>query len=247
MLIDKLDKIFNRIPILGFQGTTLIDYPDVISSILFTGYCNLTCPYCHNRDLVEVNSETMTKMPASYFISEMKKRAKIVKGVNITGGEPLLYGNDIIELCKFIKEELGLKVKVDTNGTKFETLYDLVNSGFVDYIAMDVKTIISKYSIVGVKSEEELSNIKQSIEFLKNQDSVKYEYRITLSKSILELTDVEEYGNLVKGGEKLFIQQFTPVNTLDPTWIDEQPYSIDEVKKISEILNHFIPTSIRGI
>ena len=172
MLQQKLEKIFEKIPMYGFQGTTLIDYPGVISSILFTGHCNLKCPYCHNRDLVYVNEEVMTKMPADYLLSEMQKRKKIVKGINITGGEPLLFEEGILELVDFVKNDLDFKVKVDTNGTRFETLKKLVETGNVDYIAMDVKAIPSKYSLLGVESAEDVENIKKSIEYLKTQNVV---------------------------------------------------------------------------
>ena len=38
--------------ILGLNKTTLLDYPEHVAATIFTGGCNLRCPFCHNRDLV---------------------------------------------------------------------------------------------------------------------------------------------------------------------------------------------------
>ena len=57
----------------------------------------------------------------------------------ISGGEPTLQP-DLLEFCKFCKD-LGYRVKVDTNGGRNYIVNDLVSSGHVDYIAMDVKHV----------------------------------------------------------------------------------------------------------
>ncbi len=247
MLEEKLSKIFKKVPIYGFQGTTLIDYPKVISSILFTGGCNLKCPYCHNKDLVYLNKEVMTPMPASYFLAEMEKRRKLVKGVNITGGEPLLFEEGMLELVDFLKNDLGFKVKVDTNGTRFETLKKIVESGNVDYIAMDVKALPEKYNLLGVEKDSDIESIKKSIEYLKNQTMVEYEFRITITPIHLPKEDVKQYGELLKDGSELFIQQFSPTNTLDPSWETKNPYSKADIEEIAQELNNYIKTSLRGL
>jgi len=36
----------------GFQKTSLIDYPNHLSAIIWTVGCNFRCPFCYNRDLV---------------------------------------------------------------------------------------------------------------------------------------------------------------------------------------------------
>ena len=36
----------------GFNKTTLLDYPGHLASTVFTGGCNMRCPYCQNADLV---------------------------------------------------------------------------------------------------------------------------------------------------------------------------------------------------
>jgi pyruvate formate lyase activating enzyme len=35
----------------GFQKTSLLDYPDRISAIVWTNGCNFHCPFCYNKNL----------------------------------------------------------------------------------------------------------------------------------------------------------------------------------------------------
>ena len=41
----------------GIQKTTLVDYPQKIAAIVFTQGCNFRCGYCHNPQLLEINSK----------------------------------------------------------------------------------------------------------------------------------------------------------------------------------------------
>ena len=36
----------------GFQKTSLLDYPDYISAIIWTIGCNFQCPFCYNKNIV---------------------------------------------------------------------------------------------------------------------------------------------------------------------------------------------------
>ena len=114
--------------IAGIQKSTLLDFPGEIASTLFTLGCNLRCPYCHNPELVE-SINTSTLLSWDTIIKYLKKRKNVLGGVCITGGEPLLTPQ-IEDIIKEI-HNLGLKVKIDTNGTLPETLKNL-RVDFVD-------------------------------------------------------------------------------------------------------------------
>jgi len=64
--------------IVAVQKTSLIDYPDNISSILFLSRCNFRCPYCHNRELV---LDTLPKIDERDVIEDLKLRKKYIDGV----------------------------------------------------------------------------------------------------------------------------------------------------------------------
>ena len=95
----------------GLLKTTLLDYPQHVAATIFLGGCNFRCPFCHNSDLLEGTDGLFSKEEVLTFL---KKRAGILEGVCITGGEPTLHR----DLEPFIREirSLGLLVKLDTNG-----------------------------------------------------------------------------------------------------------------------------------
>lgn len=109
--------------------TSLLDFPDKISAIVFTAGCNFRCGYCHNPELIN------SIAPVQDVFEFLKTRVGRLDGVVITGGEPCLQ-KDLPEFIKKIKS-LGFAVKLDTNGSFPEMLAKVLPD--IDYIAMDIK------------------------------------------------------------------------------------------------------------
>lgn len=153
----------------GLRKTSLVDYPGRIAATLFLPGCNLRCPWCHNKELVESHpygevqldrgfqSPTGTPTPAhtptndpaliplSQALDIIQKRKNLLSGVAITGGEPTLRP----ELPHIIAaiHRMGLAVKLDTNGTlplNIEKLLQEVETQ-PDYVAMDLKLAPHRY------------------------------------------------------------------------------------------------------
>jgi len=62
----------------------------------------------------------------------------------ICGGEPTI-NSDLPDFCSKVKQK-GYSVKLDTNGSNPVMLKELVESGLIDYVAMDVKAPQDKYT-----------------------------------------------------------------------------------------------------
>ncbi len=118
----------------GLNPLSMIDFPGTPSAVVFTNGCQLECPYCHNSSLAKGISPQIPEQEVKEFL---KSRVGKLQGVVISGGEPTLQP-DLLDFCKFCKN-LGYKVKVDTNGGRNYVVNDLSHSGYVDYIAMDIK------------------------------------------------------------------------------------------------------------
>ena len=123
--------------ILGLQKTTLLDFPGKVASTIFTGGCNFRCPFCHNSELVFPPKDALSYSLDEIF-EHLTSKKKILDGVCITGGEPTLH-KDLPDFIKQIKD-LGLLVKLDSNGTNPDMLKYLIDNRLVDYIAMVIKT-----------------------------------------------------------------------------------------------------------
>lgn len=110
----------------GFQKLTLLDYPGKTACTVFTGGCNLRCPFCHNADLV-LKPGIYPVIPEEEVFELLKKRQNTIDGVCITGGEPMLM-KDLPEFAGKLKA-LGVSVKIDTNGTFPRQLKYIVKNG----------------------------------------------------------------------------------------------------------------------
>lgn len=125
----------------GMVKSSLVDFPGLVSCILFTPGCNYNCFYCHNRELISgKGAEILDQSEIDAFL---KKRVGKLDGVVITGGEPTLQ-KDLIDYIKNIKA-LGYKVKLDTNGSDTEIIKRILDENIVDYFAIDYKAPAERY------------------------------------------------------------------------------------------------------
>lgn len=229
----------------GLQKTSLVDYPGKVCATIFTARCNFRCGFCHNKDLV-LDYEKLPEIREEEILEFLENRKKWIDGATITGGEPCVHGDRLIELIKKIKK-LNLLVKLDTNGSFPDLIEKLLKEGWVDYISMDIKAPPEKYNkIAGVKVD--LKNIKKSIELIKNS-GVDYEFRTTVTPD-LNKDDLIEIGKLLQGSKKFAIQQFRIQKNklINEKLENSQPYAdkeLDEMKKAVE--NYFDAVEIRNI
>lgn len=125
----------------GLNKVTLLDYPGRVACTVFTGGCDLRCPFCHNSQLVL--HPTFSPIDEEEVFALLRRRRGIIDGVAITGGEPLLQPD--IEAFISRVRELGYSVKLDTNGTHPARLAHLLEAGLVDHVAMDIKNSPERY------------------------------------------------------------------------------------------------------
>jgi pyruvate formate lyase activating enzyme len=226
----------------GLQKLTLLDYPGKIACTIFTGGCNLRCPFCHNTSLV-LRSGDRDIISQEEVLAFLKKRAGILDGVCITGGEPLLQsgiGDFIIKI-----KLLGYNIKLDTNGCFPEKLKQLVRDGLVDYVAMDIKNAPDKYNeTVGITNFD-ISPIEESVAFLLS-GAVPYEFRTTVVKELHKPEDIAAIGRWIAHAERYFLQAF--VDSGDVIASGLHAYDKKEMEELRQISLEYIPnTEVRGI
>lgn len=216
----------------SFLGTSLIEYPGKISSVIFIGGCNLRCPYCHNLDLVlpELVNKT-PDIPEDDIIKELIKRKGFIDGLAITGGEPLLPAG-ILPFIKRVKDEVGLEVKIDTNGTFPGKLKEVLPH--VDYISMDIKTSPEKYPLA-TGGKAKFKDVEASIEIIKSAEY--YEFRTTMVPNVVDKEDLRQICETIKPVKKYALQRFRPQKTLSPEFSEISPYPKNYLEEASEYLD----------
>lgn len=218
----------------GLIKSDLVNYPGKIASAVFTCGCNFRCPYCHNPEFVIKGSdetyfgETYTEEDILAFL---KKRSGFLEGFVISGGEPTLHDG----LEPFIRrvKELGLAVKLDTNGSRPEVLESLISRGLLDYVAMDIKAPLAKYPLVGFSDTD---SILRSVSLLESS-SVAHEFRTTCPKVLLQDDDFALMLSIVGEKTPWYLQTFNPGKTLDPAYNMVSSYSREELSAIAASLN----------
>ena len=112
------------------------------------------------------------------------------------------------DLKDFIKkvEEFDLDIKLDTNGTNYKVLKELIDEHLIDYVAMDVKNTLDKYGETSGIKNMDTTNILKSIKLLK-EGKVSYEFRTTIIEEYHSIQDIFEIIKLI-GNSKYFLQNF---------------------------------------
>ncbi len=197
----------------GFQKFSLIDYPGLISAVIFTQGCNFRCPYCHNPELVLPDQFGRT-IDSEYILDFLNYRTGMIEGVVLTGGEPTLQ----LDLLLFLRKikELSFMIKLDTNGSRPEVIQNALAENLLDFIAMDIKAPLNFYSTIsGV--EIDINSIVKSINLILNS-GIDYQFRTTVVPKFHTKKMIKELKLWMQSlqANHLF-QNFVSSNILDPT------------------------------
>lgn len=218
----------------GITSFTALDYPEHTACVLFLPGCNMRCKFCHNSEFVlpeKLRSIKDTFIEESAVFSFLKKRIGKLQGVVISGGEPTVHA----DLASFIKKikQLGFKIKLDTNGNNPIRLKELIDTSLIDYIAMDVKTSMESYQeLVGARAHPDF--ITASMMLIRTS-RIPYEFRSTLIKEFHTPEILRSMSQLFSLDEDtLYLQQFRPGTTLDPTYGAYHGYSEQEMHTIAK-------------
>ncbi|MGN0771968.1 MAG: anaerobic ribonucleoside-triphosphate reductase activating protein [Christensenellales bacterium] len=226
----------------GLNKLTLVDYDRKTACTVFTGRCNMRCPFCHNSTLV-LDPKSQPIITQEEIFAYLDKRKGLLDGVCITGGEPTLQ-SDLADFIKKIKDK-GFLVKLDTNGSNYEMLLSLIEQKLVDYVAMDIKNSPSRYAqTVGIKNFD-LTGVKKSVELLLS-DCVDYEFRTTVVRQLHTEQDMVEIADWIKGTKRYFLQKFVDSGSTIAKGLEA--CSDDEMKKFQTMLtDRGVPTFLRGV
>ena len=129
-----------------------------IRFVLFLQGCSLKCKYCHNRDTWDIHGGEFKSLD-DIFENILRYKNYIKNGgVTVTGGEPLLQYEFLIELFKKLKKE-EIHTCIDTSGmvTLNEKIKELID--LTDLFLLDIKHINPEKckELVGFSNERELN------------------------------------------------------------------------------------------
>ncbi|MBQ7926704.1 MAG: pyruvate formate lyase-activating protein [Lachnospiraceae bacterium] len=132
-----------RIHSLESFGT--VDGPGV-RFVVFVQGCPMRCAYCHNPDTWEMNGGTL--MEPAYIIEQYERNISFYKGggITVTGGEPLMQLDFMIDLFTLAKEK-NIHTCIDTSGIAFNPSNEALITKLdhlmtlTDLVMLDIKHI----------------------------------------------------------------------------------------------------------
>ncbi len=227
----------------GLQKLSLVDFPHKMAATVFTGGCNLRCPFCHNALLVTAPAEEREHYETREVLDFLTSRKGLLDGVVLSGGEPLLQ-EGAAEFAAAVKA-LGFAVKLDTNGCFPSRLRALLDAGNIDYVAMDIKNSLSKYPLtVGIPGFD-TSGVQESAEILM-EGRVDYEFRTTLVREFHTEADLLSIAHWLEGAKRYRLQNFVDSGALIQSGL--HGFSSEEMHAFAEVVRpYFADISLRGV
>lgn len=211
----------------GYLPASFLDWEAHVAASVFVSGCNFRCPWCHNGSLVLSETEPLR---ADEVASDIARRCKFLDGVVLSGGEPTIWDG----LFPFLEavRDIGLPLKLDTNGSRPETLRKVLTLGLAEHVAMDVKAPfdggrLAAAAGVPVRAE----TLRESLKIIREL-APSYELRTTWSPDILPAEGLLAIRDELEGDENWVVQLFRPTSCLDPSFEKYKAASEADVRSV---------------
>ncbi|MCK7502863.1 MAG: hypothetical protein MZV70_01350 [Desulfobacterales bacterium] len=164
--------------------------------------------------------------------------SEFLDGVVITGGEPTLH-DDLPALIRRFRK-MGMKVKLDTNGSRPEMLSDLIGSGFPGLRGHGHQGPLEREVLRG-RQGRTWTCLRSSAPLALIMDHVRdYEFRTTVVPFYLDTKDIEAIASFIGGAKKYALHQFGNRSTLDPRLGVMDPYPDAKVMEMAERARQYV-------
>ena len=212
----------------GIQELSSVDYSGLLCSVIFFQGCNLKCRFCYNASNISICKKTSLKK----LYDDLSKNLGVINAVMLSGGEAMIHDYAIIDIKKWCTKH-NLKLGVETNGTFYKRLKNLMKQNVFDFVAMDIKSNFSKeeYKKVTGFSTPYAQFIK-SFEMVK-KSGVPHEFRMTVTPTLHTLEDIKAINKVVKPS-KLILQRFQAGEGVLDKSLNDKKFSVEFLKELKK-------------
>ncbi len=229
----------------GIQYSSTIDYPGEMVSVLFFCRCSFQCPFCQNWSLV-LGKECNTRS-VDAIVADLIKYRKYITGICVTGGEPTLQLQGLIDFFENTHKQ-GLLNKLDTNGFYPDRIERLLSLKLLNYAAIDVKSSLNakRYGeVIGMPhlGETAFKKVVKTIQLFTKFD-IPFETRTTIVPTFIdtpqEIEQIAKQLNELKVS-RYILQQFRPDHgTLNENFSKLSIADHDLLIKLAKVAKKFI-------
>ncbi|MEN0648270.1 pyruvate formate-lyase-activating protein [Caldifermentibacillus hisashii] len=219
--------------------------------VVFTQGCLLRCQYCHNADTWKIgNGKEMTVQEImDDVLSYLPFFEASGGGITVSGGEPLLQMDFLIELFKECKKH-GIHTTIDSSGGPFnrrpnfmEKLDELLQ--YTDLILLDLKHIDSeKHKFITGMTNEHILDFAQYLSEKNIPVWIRHVLVPTLSDFDEDLLRLADFIKTLNNVEKIEVLPYHKLGVykwetlgLEYKLKDVEPPSQERVENAKRILN----------
>lgn len=212
----------------------LNDYPGEVAAVLYVGGCNYRCPFCPYAPYVFLK-EDMVKISSQMALEYLKQRRQLLSGLVIRGGEPLLQNG----LENFLEEvkELGIKVKIVTNGSNYQLLKRLIDKDLLGYVQLQLANDFTHYARTIGTSSFDVGSVRKCLTLLK-EDRVDYEIQMLFTAQYHYNTSYKELIRILRGSKRVRLKNFVAGSASITEGIE--PLDNEQFELISEQLRPYV-------
>jgi pyruvate formate lyase activating enzyme len=170
---------------------SLVDVPKIPVTVIFTGGCNMDCPYCQNAEIIPRDSGT--EMDIQDIIQRV--RGNLSDGYCITGGEPTIH-KELPMLIKALREDGAGHINLNTQGSVPDVLEKCFPS--LDSVWFDMKSIPERYAEITRVKTDPWPRVQQSIRLLINSE-VSFWPRTTYVGGLMNANEIQKIADILHG------------------------------------------------
>lgn len=218
-----MDSCVGKVHSIETCGT--VDGPG-IRFVVFMQGCNLRCLYCHNPDTWSKTSGT--SYTAKELFKEVIKYEAYMRlskgGITVTGGEPLLQTEFLIELFMMCKSH-GIHTALDTSGSIINDQVKVLLE-WTDLVILDIKNFDKDHYqfLTGAKLQDTLDFLNY-INTIQKRIWIRYVLVPQLTDQLDSISDLSKHLSRFKGIERIEILPFHKMG--EYKWEDlEVPYTL---------------------
>lgn len=222
----------------SIESMGLVDGPGIRTVVFFQG-CALRCAYCHNPDTwntkigMEISSEELLKKILRFKPYFERSGG----GVTISGGDPLLQPDFLIEILRLCKEN-NIHTTVDTSGYGIGKYDEILK--FTDLVLLDIKHVSDK----GYKelTGRTMHGFYEFLEALKNSDTKLWIRHVVVPGVTDSIHHINQLAKIIKPIKNVEKIELLPYHTLGVSKYESMnlPYRLKDVdpadkEKVNEL------------
>jgi pyruvate formate lyase activating enzyme len=198
-----------------------------ICAVIWTAGCNWRCTYCNTPEYINTDDTLNTEE----VLKEIKEAKDWIDGVYVTGGEPTVH--NLSPLFTSIKE-MGLQIKLETNGANSTVISALIEENLVDSIKMDIKDVPKKSLLKITQTGGWLYDVINSYSIL-SSSSIEVEYSTVLCPQYINRDKIAEVGKFLNNHGTWILTQYDNDDVLNIQKSGRMVYTDTEIKALHEI------------